>query len=236
MQVPPGQADIPSMLAGRLIDAIYKSAVAAGVEFRFGSKVAAINVKDGSAGSVETADGVTYSAGSIVSAIHPATTFMSLVGAPKLETGFSREINSIRSRGNASKLNLVLDRFPNIANLGESSEGRFVFAPSANEVERNFNPSKYGELPDAPCFEFVIGKGERDTVYLSAIIQNTPLNLKQGWEGGSKKLQDLIVNCLERLAPGITSSIVATRLFFSPRHRKEFQCAGWSLASRRIAG
>ncbi len=201
--------------AGRLIDAIYESTKAAGVEFGFGRKVRAINVNNGLAGSVETTDGETYSAGSIVSAIHPATTFLSFVGAPKLDTGFSREISSVRSRGNVSKLNLVLDRFPHIASIGGSGEGRYVLAPSANEVERNFNPSKYGELPDAPCFEFVIGKGDRDTVYLSAIIQNTPLNLKQGWESGSKRLQDLVVNCLERLAPGIKSSIVATR-FFSP--------------------
>ncbi len=202
--------------AGRLMNALHENAEKAGVEFRFNQKVHKIIVNHGVACGIRTDAGGEISARTIVSAIHPKTTFNTLVGAPKLDTGFARDTAHIRSRGNVSKLNLVLGTMPEIGKLiPEGCTARFVHARSINHVETGFNPSKYGELPDDPCFEFVIEPQDSGITYMSVVVQNTPYDLKSGWKTGGKAVQKTILSRLEKLSPGIGRSVLASD-FLSP--------------------
>ena len=196
-----------------LISTLYNSAKSAGVDFKFGENVSEIMVQNGAAIGVRTIGQTEFRCGVIISAIHRKTPFGDLVGASEIDTGFARDVRTIRYKGNVSKLNLVLDRYPGFDGITSSfGNARFVYAPSVNHVEQNFNPSKYGELPDDPCFEFVLDKGENGRFYLSAQIQNTPYVLKQGWKTGKRKLQKSIFKRLESLSPGIGKTIIASDL------------------------
>jgi phytoene dehydrogenase-like protein len=211
----------------QLIDAIHASAINAGAEFQFGAGVREIVVENGAAIGVVASDNRLHKAGSVLSAVHPKTTFLNLVGARHLDTGFARDIASIRSKGNVSKLNLVLDREPDFSGIKSLiGMGRMVHAPSIDHIERNFNPSKYGELPENPCYEFGAERGDKDTVYLSILIQNTPFELKQGWEKGGAKLQKSVLESLEQMAPGIAKAVIASRLFSPADVADQFHVPG----------
>lgn len=215
-----GAQAVPGGGMGTVMEAFQAAARDAGVSFRLGCPVARIVVANGRAAGIVTAEGEEISADCVVSAISPVTTFMQLVGPHELDTGFVRDIRSIRSRGNVSRLNLALDRVPDFNGLmPDMHTARMVWAPSIDHVERGFNPSKYGEMTDEPCFELLIPSASDSSMApagassISIAIQNTPCELKQGWNASSRHhLQETVLRQLEHLSPGIGRSIVASDL------------------------
>ncbi len=215
-----GAQIVPKGGMGSAMKAFHVAAERAGATFRTGCAVRKILIERGRAAGIVTAAGEEIRAGCVVSAISPVTTFMQLVGPRELDTGFVRDIRSIRTRGNVSKLNLALDRPPEFDGLQPNMQtARIVFAPSIDQVEQGFNPSKYGEVADEPCFEMVVPSASDSTMApagaatVSISIQNTPYDLKRGWNASTRqRLQETIIRQLERLAPGIGKSIVASEL------------------------
>ena len=66
----------------------------------------------------------------------PKTTFLKLLGARHLDTGFVRRVNHIRARGLAAKLHLALDRVPQFPGVdGAAVRGRLLLAPSLMYLE-----------------------------------------------------------------------------------------------------
>lgn len=211
--VPGGQV-VPKGGMGTVAAAFAASARASGVVLRCGAKVARILVEDYRAVGVVLADGSEIRARVIVSATSPQSTLLGLVGAQHLDSGLVRALSILPGKGNVAKLHLALDRVPDLAGMS----GRFVIADSLNEVERAFNPSKYGELPERPVFEFVLDKsGAPDSAcVVSACIPYAPFDLKQGWDKGRKVLTKAVMSRLEEHAPGIDKTVVHAELLAPP--------------------
>jgi len=214
-----GSQIVPKGGMGAVMRAFHVAAKAFGASFEMSAKVARIIVENGIAKGVTTTNGTTYRAPCVVSAINPVTTFLELVEPRNLGTGFVRDIRTIRCKGNVSRLNLALDRVPEFTGLETTNlSARMVWAASVDEVERNFNPSKYGELPAAPTFEIILPSASDKTMApdgaatMSIAIQNTPYDLKEGWKVGKKRLQKSIMTQLEKLAPGISKSVLTSDL------------------------
>src|SRR5690606_34612773 len=128
-----------------------------GAAIRTGATAAKIVVENGRATGVALASGEEIRANAIVSAVNPATTFLDLVGAPSLDTGFVRKVKNIRMKGDVAKLHLALDGVPDFPGVAEQDlRGRLVVAPSPDHVERAFNPAKYGEFSPEPVMEIVL--------------------------------------------------------------------------------
>ncbi len=214
-----GEQTIPDGGMSALIAAIEKSARSRGVMIRTGASVARIMIENERTCGIVLADGSEMRAPLIVSGISPVTTFKSLVGPRHLDTGFVRAIGNIRTKGDTSKLHLALDRMPQFAGLSNADHaGRLVFAPSSEYVERAFNPAKYGELPDTPVMEITLPSmlAPEGACVLSANIQHTPFDLKQGWQSGKIELYRRVIELLEQHAPGISKSIVGHELLSPP--------------------
>jgi phytoene dehydrogenase-like protein len=206
----PGAQIVPKGGMGAVVATMRAAAEHAGVAIRTGASVAKIIVENGRATGVALANGEEIPAGTIVSAINPATTFLTLVGAPQLDTGFVRKVKNIRMKGDVAKLNLALDGVPEFAGLQEADlRGRLVIASSADHVERAFNPAKYGEFSPEPVMEIVLPSLSDPSLapdgacVLSANVQFAPYALKQGWEAGRPKFLAAIMTQLETYAPGI---------------------------------
>ena len=206
----PGAQIVPKGGMGAVVAAMRAAAEHAGVAIRAGAPVAKIVVEKGCATGVVLANGEEIRAGTVVSAINPATTFLALVGAPLLDTGFVRKVKNIRMKGDVAKLNLALDGVPGFAGVEEADlRGRLVIAPSADHVERAFNPAKYGEFSPEPVMEIVLPSltdpslAPDGACVLSANVQYAPYALKEGWETGKPKFLAAIMAQLEAHAPGI---------------------------------
>ena len=205
---------IPAGGMGAVSAAIERAADSFGVMTRTGAPVARILIEKGRAVGVALAEGEEIRARTVISAINPQTTFLSLVGPRELDTGFVRKVTNIRMKGNVAKLHLALDRPPEFSGVSaEGHRGRLVIAPSPDHVERAFNPSKYGEFSPEPVMEITLPSlvdpslAPAGACVLSANVQYAPYALKEGWESGKPKFFKAIMAQLESYAPGIGKTV-----------------------------
>jgi phytoene dehydrogenase-like protein len=83
---------------GALSNAIADAGRAAGAEIRTAAQVARVEVRGGRAVGIALADGTSVRARAVVSAVHPKTTFLDLVGSEHLPADLVADIERFRSR------------------------------------------------------------------------------------------------------------------------------------------
>lgn len=218
-----GAQAVPVGGMGALSEALGKAAVARGVDIRLGVRAATIVVEDDRATGVTLATGEHLSAPVVVSAANPRATLVDLLGTRHLDTGFVRQVENVRMRGNAAKLHLALDGLPAFPGLDSKHlAGRLVIAPSIDAVENAFNPAKYGEASPEPVMEVVIPSvadpslAPKGKHVLSAVVQYAPYAIKGGWEAQRDRYLDRCLDTLEAYAPGLRLLVTASELLTPP--------------------
>ena len=218
---------------GALCNALARAASAAGVTIRTGAPVASIVVEGDRACGVVLESGESIGARSVISSADPKVTFLRLLGARHLDTGFVRRVNHIRSRGLAAKLHLALNRAPAFSGLnGSGLGGRLLIAPSLQHIEHAYNHAKYGEFSAAPIMEITVPTVNDPTLapagqhVLSAIVQYAPYALKEGWQSGRQRFTDTALDTLEGFAPGLRNCIVGAELLTPVDMEQEFRSSG----------
>jgi phytoene dehydrogenase-like protein len=219
-----GALSTPAGGMGALTQALAKAAMDAGVVIKTHSPVQKILVHDDRAAGVVLQSGETVAAGTVISNADPKTTFLRLLGAEYLDTGFVRRVSHLRARGLAAKLHLALDRLPNFN--GADLRGRMVLSPSLEYLERAFNHSKYGECSAAPTLEITVptvvdpALAPAGKHVLSAIVQCVPY--KADADGFTHRVIDL----LDQHAPGLKQSVQAAELLTPADIEREFRISG----------
>ncbi len=224
---------VPAGGMASVAPAFVRAAERAGVTIRCGAPVGRILADRGRTSGVVMRDGTEIAAPVVVSAIHPQTTFLHLVDPAESGTGFVRSVKNVRSHGNVAKLDLALDRLPDFAGLAaDARNGRIVLVRSMEQVETAFNPAKYGEFSSDPVMEITL-PGLADPSLapsggctLSALVQYAPYRLKTGWEAGKPAFLKIVLETLERHAPGIGRSIVAADLMTPADIETEYNLPG----------
>ena len=218
---------------GALCNALAGAAAAAGAVIRTAAPVASILVEADRAAGVVLESGECIAAGAVISSVDPKTTFLQLLGARYLDTGFVRRVDHLRARGLAAKLHLALDRAPQFAGLDAAAlSGRLLIAPSLQYLERAYNHAKYGEYSSAPAMEITVptindpGLAPPGKHVLSAIVQYAPYALRDSWLKQRERFLDLCIATLEGYAPGLRSSIVSAELLTPLDIEQEFRISG----------
>jgi len=229
-----GRIAMPEGGMGSVSDELAQAARSAGVTIRTGMPVKRIVVTNGRVTGVETEGGECFDSLTVVSNADPKRTMMDLVGARHMETGFTRQIHHLRSRGNAAKLHLALDGLPTIDGLSKKDYAeRIVIAPDEHYVERSFNPAKYGESSPEPVVEMTF-PSFRDAALaptgkhvMSAVVQYAPYNLRGGWNDEARqKFEAATIRTIERYAPDIAQRITASELLTPADIEREFHITG----------
>jgi phytoene dehydrogenase-like protein len=218
---------------GALGEALAKAAAKAGARIRTGAPVAHILVESDRAAGVELESGERIAAAAVISSADPKTTFLRLLGAAHLDTGFVRRVKHLRTGGLAAKLHLALDGPPRFTGLPEAAlKGRLLLAPSLEHLERAFNHAKYGEYSSEPVMEITLpssndpGLAPPGKHVLSAIVQYAPYALKDGWLDERDRFIRCCIDTLERYAPGISKSILSAELLTPADIEQEFRISG----------
>jgi phytoene dehydrogenase-like protein len=218
---------------GALSEALAAAARTAGATIRTGAPVRRIRVERDRAVGVTLESGESIGAVLVVSNADPKTTFLSLLGAEHLDTGFVRRVAHLRTAGLAAKLHLALDRLPALRGLDTAElGGRLLIAPSLDYIERAFNPSKYGECPAAPAMEITLPTVHDSQLapagahVLSAVVQYLPYQVRGGWEQARGPLLERLIDCIEEYAPGLRRMIVAAELSTPADLERQFRTSG----------
>lgn len=224
---------LPAGGMGTVARALRQAAETAGAEIRTATPVRRILLERQRAVGVETGSGERIGGGLVVSNADPKTTFLQLVGARRVETGFARRIDNVRMAGKAAKLHLALDGLPAFKGLTGAQAGqRLLVAPSLNHVERAFDDSKYGRFSDQPVMEISIptlhdaGLAPEGKHVLSAVVQYAPGKLRAGRESGRDAFRQLLIDQLEQYAPGIGKQVAGAELLAPPDLEQEFNMHG----------
>lgn len=164
-----GALGLPKGGMAALGSAMGRAAQAQGVTLRCAARVSRIIVEGERAVGVVLEGGEDLRAGRIVAALAPKVTLLDLIGPRHLDAGLTTRARHLKARGGAAKLDLRLKAVPDFK--GANPADRLVIAGSEHDVERAFNPVKYGRVPDRPAMEIVI---QPDAPHLSAIAQFAP--------------------------------------------------------------
>jgi phytoene dehydrogenase-like protein len=225
---------LPQGGMGAVSDALAQAALAAGASLQLEAPVAQILVEGDRASGVRLASGEEFAAGCVISSADPKTTFLKLLGARHLDTGFVRRVTHIRSRGLTAKLHLALSAAPRFSGVdAQRLGGRVVIAPSLEHIERAYNHSKYGEFSAAPVMEVTVptladpALAPAGQHVLSAVVQYAPYALKGGWDYGQRvAFTGLLVDTLERHAPGLKGTVLGAELLTPVDIEREFRIDG----------
>jgi phytoene dehydrogenase-like protein len=188
-----------------------------GVEIRTGAAVQRIDVTDDRVVGVTLEGGTHIEARSVVSAVDPKRTFLTLCDAEHLPPEFLWRIKHYRMRGTLAKVNLALSALPNFNGASrEMLAGRVRLAPDIDYLERAFDHAKYGRFSPQPWIELTIPSLADPSLappgahVLSAYAQFAPYTLRDGdWDSSRAALQQAVIDTLSTCAPDIRALIVA---------------------------
>ncbi len=217
---------------GALCEALESAASAAGAVIRTDAPVQSILVDGERACGVQLESGEQLQAATVISGADPRTTFLKLLGTQHLDTGFVRRIMHLRTHGMTAKFHAALERMPIFSGIEGMPRGRVVLAPSPEAIERAFNHAKYGEFSATPVLEVVVptscdaALAPAGKHVLSAIVQYAPYQLRGGWDAARERFTDLILETLERHAPGVRAAVSATELLTPSDIEAQFRISG----------
>lgn len=229
-----GRVGLPEGGMSGVSEELAQAARSAGVTIRTKMPVKRIVIENGRATGVETEDGERFSSYTVISNADPKRTVMDLVGAKHVETGFTRRIHHLRSKGNAAKLHLALDGLPTIEGLTKKDFAeRILIAPDEHYVERAFNPAKYGETSPEPIVEMTfpsfrdVSLAPTGKHVLSAVVQYAPYALKGGWNDAAREtFTQAVIKVIAKYASDIEQRITASELLTPPDIEREFHITG----------
>ena len=209
-----GTPRLPKGGMGSVVQTLVGAARSGGGDLRCGVGVSRILVEKDQVQGVELEDGTILTAPVILSSAGPMQT-MQMAGLSHFDTEMTRRARNIRSKGTVAKLNLLLSGPPEFIGLSdEQTVGRLLIAPSAEYVERAFNPVKYGALPSAPTIELIVpslrdasltGDGRHVLSALISFVRHTP---EGGWTPSNRAtLQKTIMQTLAPYAPNLAGLV-----------------------------
>jgi phytoene dehydrogenase-like protein len=221
-------------------EALAAAARAAGAEIRLNARVAAVTTRDGAVTGVALASGEELAARAVVSGLDPKRLLTTLVDPVVIGPSMRWRAGNIRTPGTVAKVNLVLDGLPSFPAAGDDTRllrGRIlVGASSIDDVERSFDPSKYGLLPSSPVLEATIPSlvdptlvagGPDGTHVMSVVAQWMPPTLSaEDWAGRRDEVGDLVVRTLETVAPGLGSRVRARQVLTPADLEAEYGLTG----------
>jgi len=202
-----------------LVDALVRRCEELGVTFRFGQAPASILI-DPQERRVRgvLCGGEELEAELVISALDPARTLLDLVEPGLLPHHVEGELKGWRARGDTAIQLIACSTAPEFGGDNDrDSIDRMFTARSLDDLERAADALKYRALPEEPCLDVRIWRGDRDApaggATLVVHVHGVSHGGSVGWDDGARSLlRDRIGMKLEQDCPGIRDSIVGDLL------------------------
>ena len=194
-----------------------------GVEFRTGTPVAEVQVRDGRVGGVVLENGDDLSASVVVSGHDARRTFLDLIDPVQLDPDFVHTVQHLRYRGVAAKVNLALSELPQFTGMQGPADlvGTIVLCDDLVQLEQAYDAAKYGRVSDRLVAEVTVPSVTDPSLapdgahVMSVWLQYAPFHRRDGvWDKDSREaLGDAAQALLAQYAPNIPGAVVGREIF-----------------------
>ncbi len=211
---------IPRGGTGGISYAIASAAEALGAEIRTEAPVARIKLKGDRAVGVVLESGEEIEADEVLSSADAKVTFLDLLEPGTLDPEFEAEIRRFKFRGSSGKVNLAVDRLPELTSLpgyGEHLRGAISFSPSVDEMEQAYDDAKYGRWSRRPYVDMIIptlvdpAMAPPGKHVISCFVQYAPYHLDPAlgsWDDNRDAFGDAVIDRIAEFAPNIRDIII----------------------------
>jgi phytoene dehydrogenase-like protein len=208
---------------GAITQAMAKACAAEGVDVRLSTPVREISTEGGRAVGVVAESGESIRARVVVSNLHPKLTFERLVDPAALPADFRERIARYKSGSGTFRMNVALSELPRFAckpEAGDHLTAGIVLAPSLGYMDRAYTDARAHGWSKAPVVEMLIPSTLDDSLappgahVASLFCQQFAPTLPDGrsWDDHREAAADLIVDTVDRWAPGFKASVVGRQI------------------------
>jgi phytoene dehydrogenase-like protein len=207
---------------GAITQAMRAACEAAGVEIVTDTAVTRVLVEKNRAVGVRTAAGEVR-APIVAANVGPKLLYERLVDAGDLPPDFRRRIAGFKVGSGTFRMNVALASLPRFAcrpEPGEHLQSGIIIAPTLDYMDRAYSDAKADGLPRAPIVEMLIPSIVDDSLappgkhVASLFCQQFAPTLPDGrsWNERREEAAALILDTVERWAPGFRASVIATQI------------------------
>lgn len=199
-----------------LIGALESVARAHGVEIRTGASVSQVRLAGGVVVGVALDTGEEIDADDVAASCDPRHTLLDLVDPKVLGVALQDQILAWRGRGVTAKVHLALRGPLEFAARPGALFEHIRVGESLNDIERAFDPIKYGRIPERPHLDIRVPTIQDPSLapeghhVVSILAHFVPYHLKGGWSAAQRDiLGDRVISTLARHVPDLHENIVA---------------------------
>ena len=209
----------------------------AGVTIRTDAPVQRVLVDGGRAVGVELVSGEEVFAKSVVSNVGPRLLYDHLIAADDLPAEFRRRVKGFKVGSGTFRMNVALSELPRFTCLpepGEHLQSGIILAPTLDYMDRAFMDAKRDGMSKAPIVEMLIPSIIDDSLapkgqhVASLFCQQFAPVLPNGrnWDDERETAADLIIDTVERWAPGFRASVIARQIHSPLDLERKFGLSG----------
>ena len=226
---------------GAITQAMAASCAKLGVELRTDASVRAILLEKGRAVGAVTESGDIFRGRAVISNLNPKLLFQSLVDPAHLPADFRERMARYRNASGTFRMNVALSELPRFTCLPEPGDhltAGIVMAPSLGYMERAYADARECGWSRAPIVEMLIPSFVDDTLapagkhVASLFCQHVAPELPDGksWDAHRDEVADLMLDTVERFAPGFKASVIARTAMSPLDMERDFGLVGGDIA------
>jgi phytoene dehydrogenase-like protein len=210
---------------GAITQAMARAARERGAEIEVDVPVREVIVEKGRAAGVVLKDGRSIRARAVAGNVHPQILFDRMVPEEVLPPDFIHRIRRWKSGSGTFRMNVALSELPSFASLpgrepAPHHTAGIVIAPSLSYMDRAYTDAKRDGWSREPIVEMLIPStldgslAPQGAHVASLFCQHVQPSLSEGrsWDDHREEVADLMIETVDRHAPGFKASVVGRQI------------------------
>src|SRR3954451_4014388 len=206
---------------GAITQAMARAASGHGVEIETDAPVQEVLIEKGRATGVVLADGRVVRGAAVAANVNPKLLYTAMIPESALDPAFLRRMRAWRCGSGTFRMNVALSDLPSFTALpghapGDHHTAGIILAPSLGYMERAYGDARTLGWSREPIIEMLIPSTLDDSLappgkhVASLFCQHVAPELPDGktWNDHRDRVADLMVDTVDRYAPGFKASVI----------------------------
>ena len=211
---------------GAITQAMARAAAGYGVEIETDAPVREVLVEKGRAAGVVLEDGRVMRGGAVAANVNPKLLYTAIIPQSALDPAFLRRMQQWRCASGTFRINVALSQLPSFTALpghdcSDHHTAGIILGPSLDYMDRAYCDARISGWSREPIIELVIPSTLDDSLappgahVASLFCQHVAPQLpqRQSWNDHREKVADLMIETVDRYAPGFKASIIGRQVF-----------------------